>query len=142
MDGDKTNSATAVATSVSCCMNMLGGLAAPRVFPKLLQEFSEDELRQHIIEAIIQLEEVMAGVGKVTRGWVPGDPGGPGTEGWGDPDPTLHNFVAALSPIRDALKEQELSPPSGELVTAARAALAEFGIPEPPEGWDNWEPEE
>ncbi len=112
--GDPTNTATAVAMRVSRCMNLLGGLAAPRVFPILLEELSPEELRQHIVEAIVQLEEVMAGVGR----------------------------VAALSPVRDALAEQELSPPSGELVAAARAALAEFGIPEPPEGWDNWEHEE
>ncbi len=101
-----------------CAMNLAALLASPRVLRKAPGAPSRDDLLEHI--------DALIGVFS--------------SEALSSPAANLASGLDAARRLREACAEWTPSfdaPP--EVQQAARALLASFGVPEPPEGWDAFE---
>ncbi len=115
-----TSTASAIAASVSELMNTAAVFSAPRVYVR-----SPDvaALRQSLIDVI---DRYMTAIGVVSHA-------NPGAQ------PLVQVAVAAAELRQSALQwdpGQGLSP---NVIEKARGCLSAFGVPEPAEGWDNFE---
>jgi hypothetical protein len=113
--------ATRLALAISEGTNILGVIAAPRVFSRLNDQLGS-EMKQEIQRAMSELLE-----GAKVQSTPPLPPA----------------FVTDVATFAQLIADWDgKSAPSSVMVAAARQALASFGVPTPPDGWDNFNPAE
>lgn len=112
--------AARAATAISAFMNLVGMLAAPRVWANASAWLSREHLLENIDTYLAVADQ---------SGWrdSKGQPAFQGTTG-----PVQH-----LRAVAATWEPGHAVPP--EVSNAARAVLAALGLPEPPEGWDRFE---
>jgi len=113
--------AARAASAISVFMNLVGLLAAPRAWAKAPAWSSRKHLLEHIDDYLAAVEQ---------SGWTDTS-GKPAFENTKAPAQLLRALCARWDPGPDV-------PP--EIAQAARAVLAAFGLPEPSEGWDRYDP--
>ena len=107
---------------MTAALNLAGLLAAPRI----TRQIGKMPSREHVLEHLDDLQSIINGEPMATFG---------DGRRWSELGPHVDRLRAlceSWTPSADV-------PP--EIQHAARDVLAAFGIPEPPEGWDQFEGE-
>jgi hypothetical protein len=121
--------------ALACCLNELGLFAAPRCFAKYsnFTNRGSKEYRQSVFT------ELMATLGDEAT-WPSSSFIEPPEGGGEQREVDFKGLVDELQAFDKLLRTWNSAELPGEsLVAQARAALARYGFPEPPGGWDSFE---